>query len=295
MKREHAARLSLVTFLFALTLSLGAPAAAGDLPPARRIPGGLYEASGATSAPGGGILFVDDARPDAVFWMELSADGSVAAPPVAVPLGTSVEDPEGITTDGQHVFVVGSQSRGNGRGAGLVRFRFDSASRRALGVESIADLKSLLATRLPVEKGGKKHELNIEGLAWDAKHRRLLLGLRAPLDHGQALVVPLGLRDEGFTRASLEVGAPVPLDLGGLGIRGFEADGERDFFWVIAGGSTDGKEPSRLVQWDGTGSGVRPVATFPDQLKPEGVVRTKVGGKRMTLVLCDTSRYLLIE
>jgi hypothetical protein len=239
---------------------------------------------------------VDDSRPEVVFWMELFADGSPGRPPVSIPLGASVGDPEGITTDGRYVFIVGSQSRGKGRGAGLVRFRFDAALHRAEGIESIGDLKSLLAAKLPARNGARKDAgLNVEGLAWDAKRRRLLLGLRSPLDRGHALVVPLGLRDGGFTEASLEVGTPLRLDLGGLGIRSLEADGERDFFWVIAGGATDGKAPFRLAQWDGTSAAVRVVATFPDHLKPEGVVRTKVDGKRMTLVLCDTSRYVLIE
>jgi hypothetical protein len=35
--------------------------------------------------------------------------------------------------------------------------------------------------------------------------------------------------------------------------------------------------------------------TFPDELKPEGVARTQVGGKGRTLVVCDTSRYMLID
>lgn len=182
MKREHAALLCLTISCLTMFPAFAA-ASAGELGPARPIPGGVYEASGATAAPGGGILFVDDDRPDVVFWMELSADGSPPRPPVSIPLGVSVEDPEGITTDGRHVFVVGSQSRGKRRGAGLVRFRFDAASRRAPEVESIADLKSLLAAKLPVRKGGKKDgHLNVEGLAWDAKRRRLLLGLRSPLD-----------------------------------------------------------------------------------------------------------------
>ena len=292
MKREDAALLCLTILLASAAVSTGA-----EVGPLRRIPGGIYEASGATAAPGGrGILFVDDGRPDVVFWIELSADGSATQPPIPIPLGVSIEDPEGITSDGRYVFVVGSQSRGNTGGAGLVRFRFDAASRRALEVESIADLKSLLAARLLARNRARKHAgLNVEGLAWDAKRRRLLLGLRSPLDGGQALVVPLGLRDGGFTEATLEVGEPVRLDLGGLGIRGLEADQEGSFFWVIAGSATDRRAPFRLAQWDGKASAVRVVATFPDQLKPEGVVRTKVGEKWMTLVLCDTSRYLLID
>jgi hypothetical protein len=287
-------------FVAALALTAGTFVPAADLGPVRTIAGGPYEGSGAVQAPGGkGILFVDDGRPDAVLWMEFAADGSPAAPPTAVPIGASVVDPEGITTDGTHVYVVGSQSRGReGDGAGLVRFRFDGARHRARGAETIADLGSILGDKVPAlgkAGNGKKPSLNIEGLAWDAKGGRLLLGLRAPLDSGRAMVVPVKLRDPrgAFSASNVEVGAPIPLDLGGSGIRGMEADGAGGF-WVIAGGVT-GAGTSRLIRWDGNGATGKVVATFPDDLKPEGVAPTKVGGKNVTLVLCDTSRYLLMD
>jgi hypothetical protein len=268
-------------------------ASAANLGPVRVLKGGSFEASGATEAPGGGVLFVDDSRPDAVMWMRLT--GATAGSPVAVPLETSVADPEGITTDGTWVYVVGSQSRGGRDGAGLVRFRFDSARRKTEGAASIADLTSLLSPRVPgLAAGGKRSPLNIEGLAWDAKHRRLLLGLRGPLDGDRALLVPVRLRDAKgpFTAANLEVGEPIRLDLGGSGVRGIEADG--DSFWVLSGGVDNAGTP-RLVRWNGTGAAVRIAATFPDGLKPEGVVRTTVDGERRTLVLFDTSRYVLID
>ncbi len=280
----------------AVALAAAVSARAADLGPVRTLAGGPYEASGAVQSPDGkGVLFVDDARPDTVFWMDFAADGSPAGPPTAIPLGTSVVDPEGITTDGTHVYVVGSQSRGKPGGAGLVRFRIDGGHRRAEGVQSIDDLTSLLADTLSSGKGGKKAGLNIEGLAWDAKGGRLLLGLRAPLVGGRAQVVPARLREPrgAFTAANLEVGAPLTLDLGGSGIRGMEADGAGGY-WVIAGG-VQGAGTSRLVRWDGSGASVKVVATFPDDLKPEGVAPTKVGGKAVTLVLCDTSRYLLMD
>jgi len=261
----------------------------------RTLAGGPFEASGATQAPGGGVLFVDDSRPDTVLWMSLGADGAPQAAPVAIPMGATISDPEGITSDGTHVYVVGSQSRG--KHAGLVRFRFDAKSRRAEDAATIADLDSLLAGKAPALREGdrKAAALNIEGLAWDAKGRRLLLGLRAPLDANHALVVPLRLRDPrgAFADANLEVGSPIRVDLGGSGIRSIEADGTGSYL-IIAGGVTDAGT-SRLVRWDGRGSGVQLVATLPRHLKPEGVVRTRVGSKDMTLVLCDSSRYLLMD
>jgi hypothetical protein len=267
------------------------------------LAGGPFEASGLVVPPGGkGLLFVDDARPDAVLWMELAADGSPKAAPVRVPLGVSVVDPEGLTTDGRYVYVVGSQSRGRvrGGGAGLARFRFDAARGAAEGAETIDGLGALLDAAIPEARpaGGKKKAppLNVEGIAWDAKHGRLLLGLRAPLDGGKALLVPVRLRDASgpFAAANLVIEQPIRLDLGGAGVRGIEADADGDF-WIIAGGSSGNPVASRIVRWDGSGSAVRPAATLPGHLKAEGVARMVVGGKPVTVVLCDTSQYLLLR
>jgi hypothetical protein len=281
----------------AVTATRAARAPGLDL---RTLAGGPFEASGAAPAPdGAGILFVDDSRPDAVFRMRLTADGSASGPPEEVVLGVSVLDPEGITTDGTHVYVVGSQSRGKRRdGPGLVRFRLDG-SRPAGRPETVDDLGGILCREveaLRAAKGRKEAGLNIEGLAWDAGGRRLLLGLRAPLQNGRALVVPVSLREpEGpFASSNLQVGTPLGIDLGGSGIRGLEADRDRGFYWVIAGG-VETAGTSRIVQWDGKSHAVARERPFPAQLKPEGVAPTNVGGKRMTLVLCDTSRYVLLR
>jgi hypothetical protein len=123
-----------------------------------------------------------------------------------------------------------------------------------------------------------------------------LLGVdvREPLDGGHALLVPVKLRDAKgtFSAANLAVSAPIRLDLGGSGVRGIEADA--DGFWVLAGG-VGNAGTSRLVWWDGSGPVVRTAATFPAGLKPEGVARTTVGDRPRTLVLCDTSRYVLMD
>ncbi len=285
---------------FLLTL-LATSATASDVGDLRAIAGGPFEASGVTVPPGGkGLLFVDDARSDAVLWMDLAADGSSKTRPVAVPLGVNVVDPEGLATDGRYVYVVGSQSRGKSRsGVGLLRFRFDPVKGAADGGETVEDLGSLLEGAVPgLEPTGKKKKkspLNIEGLAWDAKGGRLLLGLRAPLDGGNAMVVPLKLVDPAgpLSAANLRVEEPIRLDLGGAGIRGIEADAEGGY-WIVAGGSSGNPHPAKLVRWDGTASAVQAVSTFPASLKPEGVARLVVGGKPVTLVLCDTSQYVLL-
>ena len=284
----------------AATLALAAAALglAAELGPVHLL-GGPFEASGVTQAPGGtGILFVDDRRPDGVLWMDLAADGTPAGQPVAVPLGLAVDDPEGITTDGRYVYVVGSQSRGDARGTGLVRFRYDAGSHAASDVQAIEGLRSLLGGAIPaLLEGGRKGALNIEALAWDSKGKRLLLGLRAPLDReGRAMVVPVRLRDPrgAWAAPNLEVGAPIAVGLDGQGVRGLEADGDSGLFLLVAG-DVEGAGASRLLRWDGRSPTAKPVATFPKELKPEGAARATVGGRSRTLVICDTSRYLFVD
>jgi hypothetical protein len=210
----------------------------------------------------------------------------------------SVEDPEGITSDGEHVYVVGSQSRGRSpRSAGLVRFRFD-ASGRAERVEAVSDLAAMLAGRIPSVDDRHRHEdaLNIEGLAWDPGGRRLLLGLRSPLASGMALLVPLKLRDPRgpFQAANLEVEEPIRLDLGGSGIRSIEADPADGTFWIVAGGVT-GAGKARLVRWGGKGPGVTDVVAFPPHLRPEGVAILGAKGVKTALVLCDTGEFVVVH
>ncbi len=279
---------------------LATRALAQELGPIHTIAGGPFEASDVVVPPGGkGVLFVDNARPDAVFWMDFAADGSPQAAAARIPLGVTVVDPEGLATDGRRVYVVGSQSRGKlSKGPGLVRFRFDAAGRAVQGAEAIEGLGAMLEAAMPklLANGGKrKQELNIEGLAWDAKRGRLLLGLRAPLDGQQALLVPLPLRDANgpFAAANLAVEEPIRLDLGGEGVRAIQADADGGF-WIVAGGSIGNPVPSRVVRWDGSGAAVRLIATLPAKLKAEGIARVSVGGKTVTLVLCDTSQYLLL-
>jgi hypothetical protein len=211
--------------LFAFAALLGAAPATRSVPHAtapQRIAGGTFEASGVVDVPdSNGVLFVDDNHTTEIFWMELTADGRQAGRAVAVPLGATVSDPEAMTTDGTHFYIVGSQSKAGGTdGDGIVRFRFDASRRQVIEPASIAALKAFLATRVEELKGvdphrGSDEELNIEGLAWDPARSRLLLGLRAPVVDGHALVIPLKLRDPrgAFRADNLEVDGAMAIRL----------------------------------------------------------------------------------
>ncbi|HYO64022.1 MAG TPA: DUF3616 domain-containing protein [Pyrinomonadaceae bacterium] len=267
--------------------------------------GGTFEASGVAHVPGtDGVLFVDDGRTDEVFWMRLGEGGRQAGTITPVKLGASVVDLEGITTDGTHFYVVGSQSKSKGGDlAGLVRFRFDAQGQRAEGVESISGLKRFLAEHV-AELRGMEHTkykdggINVEGIAWDARGRRLLLGLRSPVVDGHALVVPLRLRDPrgAFASDNLEVeGAKaVRLPLGGAGVRSIEYDERAKAFRVITGaGPNAEKLDFKLWEWDGDAArpALREAGTFDRSLKPEGITRVTSEGRDFTFIVFDTSLY----
>ena len=309
MKSGTSGNVSAAWFVLGVLMS-AAPAACtipdATAPP--RIAGGMFEASGVVGVPDNGVLFVDDNSSTEIFWMELSADGRQVGPAVKVPLGATVIDPEAMTTDGTYFYLVGSQSMSKGtQSDGIVRFRFDASRHQVVERASISALKAFLAAHVKELNGidprrGDDEELNIEGLAWDPVRSRLLLGLRAPVIDGHALVIPLKLRDPRwpFEADNLEVdgGKAIRLALGGSGIRNLEYDTVSGSFWVITGATSNCEnEDFRLLEWrEGPGGPVfTEVARYPSKLKPEGITRVTVGGNTTRFLVFDTGRYTIMQ
>ena len=282
-----------------------APGGAGPSP--RSIAGGTFEASGVVHVPGtAGVLFVDDGRTREIFWMEVGANGAQPSPAVAIPLAADITDLEGITSDGSSFYVVGSQSKKNGyQGDGLVRFKFNPQTRRTEAVERIQGLKAWMAAHVPELKGAAQKSgdevLNIEGLAWDPRGERLLLGLRAPVVNGHALIIPVKLQDPrgAFSAANLRLDGPaIHLPLGGAGVRSLEYDGMTSTFRIITGaGLNNENRDFRILEWKGDASpGSLPViATYNRDLKPEGITRGTFNGRQVSLVVFDTGRFVLLD
>lgn len=275
------------------------------LAPMTAFTGGTFEASGVAHVPGtDGVLFVDDGRPDEIFWMRLSEGRKQLGSIHAIKLGASVIDLEGMTTDGTYFYVVGSQSKSTGGDlTGLVRFRFDAQGHRVQGTEAVSGLKRFLAENVAELRGMENRKyrhggINVEGIAWDARGRRLLLGLRSPVVDGLALVVPLRLRDPqgAFSLENLEVeGAKaIRLPLGGAGIRSIEYDERAKAFRIITGaGPNPEKLDFKLLEWDGDGVSprLREMGAFDRRLKPEGITRVSSSGRDFTFIVFDTSGY----
>jgi hypothetical protein len=267
--------------------------------------GGTFEASGVVQVPGtDGVLFVDDDHTDEVFFMRLGQDGKQAGAITPLKMSASIIDLEGITTDRQQFYVVGSQSKPTGGDlTGLARFRFDTKTQRVVDTQSISGLKSFLANNVDELRGMQNTSyndggINVEGIAWDPKGQRLLLGLRSPVVDGQALVVPLKLRDPkgafSFDNMEVEGRKAIRLPLNGAGIRSIEYDDLRKTFRLITGAGPDSERMDfKLWEWTGSGdpAALRETDTYDRRLKPEGITRVTSGDRSFTFIVFDTSGY----
>lgn len=151
---------------------------------------------------------------------------------------------------------------------------------------ALAALKLGEAAELAPELDGG---FNIEGLA-EGPHGSLLIGLRNPLRHGRALLIPLLNPAELIVAGGgpARFGPAIALNLGGLGVRSLErlTDGS----YLIAAGLPGDGGSFRLFHWSGS-------ATTPPQgvpldlgsLRPEGLFVWPDG--RLTLLSDDGAQF----
>jgi hypothetical protein len=261
----------------------------------------MHESSGVASVPGTDqFLFVDDKDNKNIYCATISDAGEQTGELITVPLGVTVEDAEDITFDGTYFYVVGSQYRKKSNtGAGLIRFKYDANSHTASGVESVADLSARLIKGVPELSGAQgqmrtEDAINIEGLGWDPANKRLLLGLRNPLIDGQALLVPVVLKDPSaaLSADNMSFGAAIKLGLEGFAIRSIAYDAGAGHFILIAG-ATEGEKSDGFVLWSWDGSGApAKLMELDKKIKPEGVTSVDRNGKRSILVVGDAGYYL---
>lgn len=293
-----------------LLVGAASVASGSRVPTAQGMPGPTpfagpaIEASGVVAVPGTtGALVVADGHEREVYWIDL-ASGRGPVRPTRVPLGVRLSDPEDITTDGTFFYAVASQSRGaTGRqAAGLVRFTFDAVAGRPGDLQTLTGLTALLDSRVPDLarlRKGRSGPLNIEGLTFDRAENRLLLGLRSPMQAARALVIALRVPDrrQPLSAATVTVEPSlIPLDLGGLAIRGLGYDTAARRILIIGGGSTDGASGTyRLFEWSGERDvAPREVRALSGPEKPEGVTRISLGGRARTLLVFDAGAWQLL-
>jgi hypothetical protein len=275
--------------LFAVPFTVAVFALAAPAPIIFR---GMCDASGAVVLDDGRFMVADDE--DNVLRVYDSTRGG---PPLAsfdvssaleLPLkkkGVPEADLEAATRLGAHAFWLASHGRNRKGELDPSRMRFfatstpkDKQPLRFIGrpyrqllddllaTPALADLGlGLAALRAPKAPGG----LNIEGMTARPDGRSVLLGFRNPLVRGQALLLPLLNPLEVVQDQRARFGAPVLLDLGGLGVRSLSLWHGR--FLIIAG-PIDHGPPSRLFTWDGSAPRATPVPGVDlSAFNPEGV------------------------
>jgi hypothetical protein len=134
----------------------------------------------------------------------------------------------------------------------------------------------------PKDRGG----LNIEGLT-ATPDGKLLIGFRSPLAGSLALIVPIENPAALYSTGKPVFGAPIELDLGGLGVRSLS-------WWrgsyLIAAGPTAEGGPARLYRWSGAGSAPRLVAESAfEGANPEAFFTAE--GNDEILVLSDDGTH----
>jgi len=115
--------------------------------------------------------------------------------------------------------------------------------------------------------------LSIEGLAAVPGSGALLIGFRNPVPRGQALLIPLLNPNEVLTcRTPAQFGAPIELDLCGLGIREIDYVPRWQAYLIIAGPVDEGA--FALYRWSGDPrEQPRRLAVGPlGRLRPEALV-----------------------
>lgn len=263
---------------------------------------GVYEPSAVHHVSGLSFLLVEDESGRILHHLQLveNRQGQLQANILDSFTLREVEDLEGLTKGPGDTFVAAASHSRTGDGARrgareqLLQFHFDGSAvarlRRAGNLRDsfIKELENLGLYRKDVDT-----ELNIEGVVFSPSTQNLLLGLRAPLAGGKAVVLQLERMDELISGGVEVQFAPEPylLDLGGGGVRGMGYSAiSGDYYFTTEVKNKKGKRRARLYRWDGKGGSEPRRLTFPGLKKLkniEGLSLFRYRGEEQLFLVCD--------
>lgn len=275
-----------------------------------RFPTPIFHPSGLATLLDGRVLVVEDKAYHAIDVIDLRDMKIIhEATPNEIKVsfehaGTAkLSEIEGATADGRgHIYAITSYSldkKGMRESDREQLVRFDVAGIRLQRGFAFSKLRGPLGRLSPIIKDAAEHKtgkgrgLNIEGLAWDPATSSLLIGLRAPLADGNALVIRLVNPDAVLERHEApQMSKPILLDMGGEGIRDMTYDPRLHGFVLIAGPSgKTGDERGRfdLWLWSGRDTDAPAKLAIPqlNDLKAEGVTIASVGGREALFFVSD--------
>lgn len=278
----------------------------------------IFEPSGATTMPDGKILIVEDeSSVNVLKLVELEEDNNVVEignlhmpKKIKKAFKKGIQDIEALTSDENTVFAATSHtltktSKQKKEREKLVMFTYEDESIKDF--HTYGNLKKDLIASYPElfeNTFFTANSINIEGLCFEKKSGNLLIGFRAPVIEGQAIVIGIEnpreifLNDEQprFTK-------PITLNLNGMGIRDLTYDSKKEGYWIIAGGSNDRNGNFQLWFWDKNKAKVFPIKDQPDIGYGEGItVVNQDSEKPVLLIVKDNGKkpnksagYLIIE
>ncbi|MES2260674.1 MAG: DUF3616 domain-containing protein [Pseudomonadota bacterium] len=272
----------------AAALLAGALATAQAAAPQPFVYKGLCDASAAVALGPQHFVVADDEINILQIYQRTQAQ-PVASHDLSSFLGVAADkesDLEGAAAIGARIYWISSHASNSEGKAQQRRYRFFATEIQAGALPSLApagqpyvslldDLKTApqlapyqlaQAAQMPAKSASG---LNIEGLS-ATPDGKLLIGFRAPLRQGRALIVPLTNPAEVVQGRKAVLGAPLELDLGGRGIRSIELIGAS---YIIVAGPAGADGDFMLYRWSGQ-QGEAP-RTLPDidlqGLHPEAV------------------------
>lgn len=280
----------------------------------------VFNASGLVPLGDSKFLFCDNNGNDALYELNLAADGTKSGPVVRRPLQgiapdaiDDMEDMALVEKNGtRYVVVASSMYIKEKKGvrltppSGLLRVTIGADS--TLTTETMPGVRDWLVAAYPqlaaaAEKDPDAGGLNVEGLAFDRNRDALLFGLRTPVPGGRPLVLPVKIKDlaGSWTTDNLEALPAVALTLGPSaeeqGIRGLYADPTRDAIFVLTGNSTSASDaPFGVYTWNGGEDGVttRLDVAFAKRVKAEGLTRGTVGGRGAFVFVDDAGGFKVV-
>ncbi|QMT36270.1 MULTISPECIES: DUF3616 domain-containing protein [Neisseria] len=286
---------------------------------------GTYEPSAVQQLPDGRLLVAEDEAVRALSLLTVNADGTLqenqaADSELMNSLKVKLDDLEALAADDKGYIYAAtsfSSTKKNSREPDRERFvRFKIQGNRIQDLKEAVNLKEALLKASEVQKTiqsktGKPvdfHDLNLEGLAYDTKNNRLMLGIREPMAGKLAMVIPINNPNELFeNKAAPRFGEVLLLDLEGGGIRSLEYMAETDSYLIANElANEQGKFRSYLWRWAGKPqSQLQKLVLNTDEKwkNAEAVNVIKADDKQYLLVMSDDgkakknkpSSYILIN
>lgn len=228
-----------------------------------------YEPSAVQQLPDGRLLVAEDEYLHALSLLEIAPDGSVIENEavdsrLVRSLKSKLNDLEGLALDNEgYIYAITSHStnkKGERKEAReqLLRFKIQNNQVKELSpypnlIDQLNQSGSL-KTKIQTQFNTSIHfaETNIEGLTYDTKRNRLMIGFRDPDVQKKALIITIDNAKQMFTEQAEPVfGDVFALDLKGRGIRSLTYDAQHDLFWLSNEVGEKGAKQSQLWLWTG--------------------------------------------